>query len=84
MPAARLLAAAGLLDGLIMSAAGLLDLHPLGQLLGHREPFARLPGEHDPCVGTGLGILAIRKETDESGVDDIPSLRRDANHRSGG
>ena len=44
----------------------------------------RFPGEDDPCVVTGAGTLAIRKATDDLGVDAMPMLRRAGNRRFSG
>jgi methionyl-tRNA formyltransferase len=43
--------------------------------------ICRLPGEPDPCVVTGSGVLTIRETTTESGEDLMRQLRTSANRR---
>jgi methionyl-tRNA formyltransferase len=54
-----------------------------GSVHVHGAPgqICRLPGESDPCVVTGSGVLTIRETTTESGEDLMSRLRAAANRR---
>ena len=51
------------------------------KVFGAAGQIARLPGENDPAVVTGAGILFIREAATGSGDDALPLLRRAANQR---
>lgn len=51
------------------------------KVLGVPGQIARLPGEDDPCVISGKGVLVLRDVTDAAGTSKLDLLRRAGNRR---
>ncbi len=50
-------------------------------VFGAPGQICRLPGESDPLIVTGRGLIVVREATTDTGNDAMPELRRAANRR---
>lgn len=57
---------------------------PHVQVYGMPGQITRLPGDPDPCVVTGEGVLAIRDASDAEGRSVLPDIRKASQQRFGG